>query len=536
VPVRLEQGGFFVRPWRRLVSIALPLLGACALATATPLAAAPVPAAAAGGATLTVASDNAISTLDPITSASDEVQYLANVYQGLVYAAPPGSRQPYQPQLAVSWTHSQDGKTWTFELRRGVHFQDGSLMTAQDVVASLKLDFPQAGLLWQGVAALRATGPYTVVFTMKYPMNVAAMLTAEYNAWIVGPKALKEPESWFDAGHSDGTGPYEISRYQSSQSLVLTAMRNYWGGWKGAHYTTVVNDLVTDPSVQQELVEGGQAQLANGIPETSLASVKADPNLNVVVAPSNDYYIAYYNTKVKPLTSQTVRQALDYAIPYQAIIAVATGGYGRQMQGPLPYGVYPHDNALPQYHTDLAKARELLAKAGYPHGGFTLSMTCTTDIPECSLFAPLMKENFAKIGVGLTIRTVSSDEGLAVATGKPSKAQDIFILEDWPEYVDDWIDLYYNYGCYQPIQWNLSYACNAPLNAMFNQANALQVTNPAKAQALYDRYQQGLLTFSPVAFLYDDRNVFVMAKTVGGFVNTPEYPAVVFYYDLHPQA
>lgn len=491
-------------------------------------------AAAPQGPVLTVASDNAISTLDPILSGSDEVQYLANVYQGLVFANPPGSKTPLSPELATSWSHSPDGLVWTFQLRRGVHFQDGSLMTAQDVVNSLKADIPQGGLLWSSVRRLVAAGPYTVRFYLRYPMRIDYILTAEYNAWIVGPKGLKEPQSWFNAGHSDGTGPYEIASYHPGSQLVLRAMPDYWGGWHGRHFTTIVNDLVTQPAVQQELLLGDQAQVANGIPETGLRSVQADPQLRVVVAPSNDYYIAYYNTRRKPLDNVLVRRALDYAIPYRAMIAVATGGYGRQMQGPLPYGVYPHDNSLPMYTTDLAKARRLLAQAGYPHGGFTLTMTCTTDIPECGLFAPLMKENFAKIGVNLVIRTMSSDEGLAIADGNPAKAQDIFILEDWPQYSDDWIDLYYNYNCYTPYQWNMSYYCNPAFDKLFQKANSLQVTNPAQAQRLYDQYQLDLLQATPVAFLYDDRNVFVFNRSVGGFVNTPEYPAVIFYYNLYP--
>jgi peptide/nickel transport system substrate-binding protein len=491
--------------------------------------------AAVPGQTLTVATDNVVTTLDPFLSATDEVQYLANVYQGLVYANPPGAKQPLAPELATRWTHSANGLVWTFYLRHGVHFQDGSIMNAQDVVDSLRLDFPPAGLLWSSVRRVVASGPYTVTFYLKYPMRVDYILTAEYDAWIVGPKALHEPQSWWNQGHSDGTGPYMLTNYKQGQQIVLQAMPDYWGGWHGVHYTTIVNDFVTQAAVQEELMLGGQAQLANGIPETGLKSVKADPQLKVVVAPSFDYYLAYFNTTRPPLNNVLVRQALSYAIPYRAMIQVATAGYGRQMQGPLPYGVYPHDNALPQYHTDLAKARALLAKAGYSHG-FSLDMVCLSNHPECMLFAPLWQESFAKIGVHLNVRIVAHDVALSMAdSAHPQTAQDIIVIEDWPQYSDDWIDLYWNYACYKPYLFNLSYLCNPSWDNLLKRATNLQVTDPAEAKKLYDQYQLDLWRAAPAAFLYEDRNVYVMDRSVGGFVDTPEYPLVIFYYNLHPQ-
>ncbi len=487
--------------------------------------------------TLTVATTAGVTTFDPLYTLSTEVGYMANVYQGLTYAQSENGTTKILPQLATKWTHSPDGLTWTFTIRQGVHFHDGSVMTAQSVANSINQTIKTnqgAAYIWAPVKSVTATDPDTVTIQLKYAAPLDHIVSSEYGAWIVGPDGLKQPQSWFNAGHDDGTGPYTISGYQRGAEIDLKAFPDYWGGWSGSHYTTIVNQIVSQSSVQQQMVASGQADIATAITVQALTAVKANPNLVVDANPSFYWYNAFFNIKKAPLNNVLVRKALAYAIPYQAIVKVATGGYGKQLDGPLPYGQYPHVAGLPQYHQDLQKAKALLAQAGYPNGGLHLTVTYASQNPEEQKFAPLMKEAFAKIGVDLTIKPILWQEQWALGKGDPQKAQDIFLLLDWPSYSDSTPDLKALYACETKTVWNLSYFCNKQFDSLLEAASKAEVTAPDEAQTLFAQLEDILYQQVPAAWLYQDASILVMNKSVGGYQANPAYPFVIFYYPLHP--
>jgi peptide/nickel transport system substrate-binding protein len=492
---------------------------------------------AASGGNLTVVTTAAVTNFDPSLSSSTEVEYLANVYEGLTYAEPPGHTPAIGPALATSWSHSTDGKLWTFSLRHGVHFHDGSLMTAQSVAASLNrtIKANQGGAyIWASVNKIVPAGAYTVKFYLKYPDHLDYVASAEYGAWIMGPQALHGSSTWFSGGRDDGTGSYTISAYKSDREVVLKAFPGYWGGWTGQHYATIVSNIVAESAVQQEMIQGGQADIAKAIPVDSLASIKQNPQLTVAVGSSHLYYNAYFNTKRKPLNNVLVRRALSYAMSYQGIIKIGTAGYGKQLQGPMPYGLYPHDDSLPMYHYDLAKAQALLAQAGYPKGGFSLTLTYAAENPAEARWTPLIKESFAKLGIGLTLKPILFSSQWALAKGDPLKAQDIFVLLNWPTYNDSHPDLQAIYECQAATVWNLAYYCNHQYDNIVNKAVAEAVTQPQQAKSLFDRAQSMLYQDAPVAFLYQDVNILVLNRSVHGLTNNPSYPFVTFYYPLSP--
>lgn len=493
-------------------------------------------ASAAPGSTLTIATTAAVTTFDPILSASTEVGYMANAYQGLTYAQSQNGTVVIKPELAVQWTHSNGGKTWTFLLRKGVYFHDGTLMTAQAVVNSFNTLFKSGdAYLWGAVQSVSVAGPYEIRFQLKYAAPLDRIASSEYDSWVVGPKGLKETQAWFNKGNDDGTGPYYISKYLSDREVDMTAFQKYWGGWKGPHYTKIVNMIIPQSAVQQEMVQAGTAQIAGAIPVQSLASIKANPNLSVSVAPSFYWYQAFFNTKKAPLNNRLVREALSYAIPYNEIVKVATGGYGRQMQGPLPFGQFPHVGTEPQYHYDLQKARQLLAEAGHKGGGFTLTLTYAAENPEEAEFAPLIKESFAQIGVGVTLKSILFNEQWSLAKGNPLQAQDMFLLLDWPGYSDSTPDLQAIYECSTTTVWNLAYYCNQKLDTQLNTAAVQEVTNLTAARQLYQQVELTLYNDAPAAWLYQDAGIIVLNKSVGHFIQNPAYPFVIFCYPLQPK-
>ena len=182
------------------------------------------------------------------------------------------------------------------------------------------------------------------------------------------------------------------------------------------------------------MLEGGEVDLAERIPNENLDTFRADSNYTVFEEPSFFNYIAYFNTLRAPLDDVKVRQALSYAIPYQDIITIGAGGLGTQSFGPVPAGVYPWDDSVGQYTYDLEKAKALLKEAGH-EGGFSIRMTYTASNASEEAFAPLIKDSFAQIGVEVTIEALSLGEQLKLGRSGVD-AQDMTLMLYWPAYAD----------------------------------------------------------------------------------------------------
>ena len=176
---------------------------------------------------------------DPATwdqpAASTESQWLANVYEPLVWANPPGSAEPFTPALATSWEVSADGLTWTFKLREGVTFQDGVPFNAEAVKYSIertqKLGQGYA-YIWADVKDIKVVDDYTVAITTGSPATLDRVAAAGYGAWIFSPGSTGKGAKWWNAPNSAGTGPYRIVTYKPNEEIRFEAFADYWGGWE----------------------------------------------------------------------------------------------------------------------------------------------------------------------------------------------------------------------------------------------------------------------------------------------------------------
>ena len=192
-------------------------------------------------------------------------------------------------------------------------------------------------------------------------------------------------------------------------------------------------------------------------------------------------FTAFFNTLRPPLDNPLVRQALSYAIPYQDIVDVGQLGFATQARGPAPQGVHPYSDSTPQYQEDLTKAKDLLTKAGYPNGGFTLNLTYAAENDSEGRFAPLFKSAFAKIGVTVNVKAILFNQQWEQAKSDPKNAQDIFVLLYWPTYADAGTDnLYSMFHCADPPFFNLSYWCNKTFDKDIDTAGEVEVAGIAR--------------------------------------------------------
>lgn len=508
-------------------------------ATDAPTAEPPTDAPAAPH-VLKVATTANITTWDPIKSFSTEALYMANFYEQLLRVNPPGSPEPYTPLLATSWETSDDGLSWTFHLREGVKFHDGESLTADAVKQSIEAaaDHAGASFIWLPLDSVEAMDDLTVKFNLKYAAPVDLIASSLYGAWIVSPKALAEvasKEDYFEAGLEAGTGPYMLESYTPDKEILMTAFPDYWGGWDDVkHFDKVLLTITPEAVQQQQMLEGGEVDLALSIPLENIADFKDRAGYNFYEEPSFFNYVALFNTLRPPLDNKLVRQALSYALPYDDIIKIGAQGYATQSRGPVPAGVFPWSEDVPQYTQDLEKAKDLLAQAGHPGGGFSLKLTYAAENQNEERFTPLIKDAFAEIGVDVEIQALQFNQQWELAKSDPANAQDIFVVLYWPTYSDAGSDnLWSLFHSSEAPFFNLSYWVNADYDALVDEAGGLTGTDRAAAQAKYVEAMKLLVDEAPGAFLYDTKAVYAFPNYIKGFQYNLNYPFALFFYPLN---
>lgn len=489
---------------------------------------------------LRVASTAGVTTWDPSLSFSTEALYLANLYEPLLWANPAGAAEAFSPALATRWETSEDGLTWTFYLREGVTFHDGAALTADAVRRSIERhkDIGGAAFIWAPVESIEAVDALTVQFNLAYPAPLELIVSSTYAAWIVSPNALDAAaadETYFEQGVEAGTGPYTLSAYTPDNEVVLSAFPDYWGGWDdAAHFENVVVSIVADDVVQEQLLSGGEVDLALRLPPSSYQAFldNTDYTVHTVNTPFN--YLGFLNTLRPPLDNVMVRQAIAYAMPYEDIIEVGAEGLGTQARGPVPQGIFPYSDGVPQYTQDLERARELLAEAGYPDGGFELRLTYAAENSIEEAFAPLIVDALAELGITVTIEPMLFNQQWELAKSDPANAQDIFLLLYWPTYSDAGADnLYSLFRSSETPFFNLSYWNNPTYDALIDEATTLSGTDREAAQALYTEAMMLLVEESPGLFFMDVSNWYAVPNYIGGFEYNLNYPFSTFFYPLH---
>ncbi len=487
---------------------------------------------------LRVASLYSVTTWDPSASYSTEVMYMANCYEPLVYANPAGSAEPFSPGLATEWTAAPDGLSWTFKLREGVTFHDGTPFNADaakySIDRTMKLNLGAAYLL-SPIKEVKVVDEYTIEFVLSDPAPIDRIMSGDYAVWMFSPATEGKDQAWWDKGNEAGTGPYVLDSYTADQEAVFTAYPDWWGGWNDNQFKKVVVQFVGDAGTQRQLLESGAVDTINQVARDQVDALKANPDLVVYTGPSLNSYLMFFNTQRKPLDNEKVRQALSYAVPYEDLIAIGAGGFGTQSRGPVPIDLWPNiDGTVRQYTTDFDKAKQLLSEAGYPGGGFTLELTYTSENSNEAAYTPLIKEAFAKVGVTVDIKALLNTADAAKARGPEADRQDLAIQLWWPSYPDGVDNLVPMFGSEEEVGYNWSYWYNEEFDKLVAEGFKLSATDPEAALVPYDKAQNMLVDQAIAAFLFDDQTVAAHLATVkysDSAINF-NYPQVQFWTQI----
>jgi peptide/nickel transport system substrate-binding protein len=540
--VRADQRGALARLNRRSLLRAAAVAGV-APATATLGGLTNVSAASplrvqADPTTLTIAMNGSPSDLDP-HSAYDyrSAMPLRGPYEGLI-ALEGSATDKYVPVLAESWEANEDRSVWTFTIRSGATFHDGTPVDAEAVRASferfLTMGLGPAGAMRRFIedpGQITAPDTSTVVFDCGGPQPLLeAYLSSQYGPLIVNVPVAMQNEADGDFGHAwaqlneegMGSGPYRVVEFEPEQQLVLERYDDYWGGWEGNHFDRVIFRVVPENETRRQLIEQGEVDIVDNLTPEANEDLATNPDLVIDRSYSAevDYLIL---TEAGPLATPEARQAMCWAFPYDEVIEGVFRGYGKRAIGGVAELVAGFDPETFQYTTDLDKARELLAGADVPEGT-ELVLTMETGYEDVKAAVQLFQENLAQIGINLSIQEVdlSTFTGILFGEMAAEERPNMMPWFWWPDYNDAYNHLYVQIACDQwgPAGTNAGYYCNERVQELFDAVR--DEPDPAKYQAALSEIQQIISRDDPPAIYYMQRQwTTALRNDIEGFVFNP---------------
>ncbi|GBC61061.1 ABC transporter substrate-binding protein [Desulfonema ishimotonii] len=480
-----------------------------------------------------------IITLDPAEIFEfSGAEYAGNTYDRLIGYDVEDVSKIYG-QAAESWSVGEDGKTYTFRLRKGIKFASGNPLTARDAAFSLHrlilLDKSPAFILSQfGFSPenvrqkIRATDDTTLVLEtdkVYAPTFLLYCLTATVGS-VVDMKEVMAHEKDGDMGHAwlrthyAGSGPFTLRQWKASEALFLDRNEHYWDG--ASEMKRVMIRHIAEPATQRLLLEKGDVDIARNLGPDQLDGLQGNASVEIQPAPKGGLFYLGLNQKNKILSNPKVRQALKYLVDYDGIAGSILKGSMVVHQAFLPRGFLGALAEKP-FRLDVAKAKALLAEAGYPDG-FSITMDTRNNFPTIDM-AQSIQSTFAQAGVKLEIIPMDGKQAL---TKYRARNHEIYIGRWGPDYQDPhtnastfaWNPDNADDASAKPLAWRNAW--DIPKMTQKCEA-AVREKDPEKRAQMYLALQKEHQEVSPFVIMFQDIEVIARRTNVRGFVLGPNF-------------
>lgn len=470
-------------------------------------------------------------SLDPHTvTTTNDFRILINLYDGLVRFR--DGTLEVAPALATGWEIAPDGKTYTFTLRRGVTFHDGTPFNA----AAVKFNFDRMlrdehpfhdtgpfplSFFFSAVREVRVVDAHTVRFVLKEPYAPLLSNLAYPTGLLVSPRAVREHGQGYGRRPS-GTGAYRFAAWESNRKVVLERNGDWWGGEPGLR-AIIFRPITDDNTRVSELLAGG-IDLMVEVPPDALARLRDDARFTVHEQAGPHLWFLILNMKAGPFTDKRVRQAANYAIDKQALVTHVLQDTATVAAGPVPAAfAWAHDETLAPYPHDPDKARALLREAGTADAPLTLL------VPEGGsgmlnpvAMATAIQADLNRVGFRVEIRTFEWNTYLNVVNqgldGNGDMAEMAWMTNDpdtlpyltlrseaWPEQGG----------------FNSGYYANPRVDALLEQAR--RATERPERARLYREVQRIVHEDAPWVFVANWKQNAVATKRVRDFRLQPSF-------------
>ncbi|WP_026380809.1 ABC transporter substrate-binding protein [Afifella pfennigii] len=470
-------------------------------------------------------------SLDPhAVTAVNDFRILMNVYDGLVrYKS--GTLEP-EPALATAWEISPDGKTYTFQLREGVTFHDGTPFDAEAVKFNFErmLDeehpfhdtgpFPLA-FFFSSVETIEAPDARTVVFNLKEPYAPFLSNLAYPTGLIVSPAAVQEHGKDFGRNPS-GTGAFKFAEWESNSRVVVEANDDYWDG--APNLQAVVFRPITDANTRVAEMLSGGVDLMVEVPPDNVSQFADDANFTVHEQAGPHVWFLILNTKEGPFADKRVRQAVNYAIDKQALVENVLQGTAEVAAGPTPPAfAWAYNENLEPYRHDPDKARQLLAEAGVESADLTFYVTeGGSGMLDPVAMGAAIQADLAEVGLDAEIETYEWNTFLGKVNpgleGKADMAEMAWMTND-PDTLP-YLTLR-SEAMPENGGFNSGYYANEEVDRLLEQAR--RETDQQKRAGLYKQMQEIVHEDAPWAFVANWKQNAAASARVENFELQPSF-------------
>ncbi len=461
---------------------------------------------------------------------------IANIYDQLVQFDGPDASK-IVPMLAESWKITDGGKTYTFKIRKGAKFHDGSEVTAAAVKYSLDrvvtMGRPPSWMLKMIIdeKSLTVKDKYTVVMKLKKPYAAALSILTHASASIVNPKLVeahggveKDKENTWMNQNEAGSGPFKLKRWVPAERITLVRNDDYWG--KKPMLREVRIPMIPEIGTRVMMLKTGDADIHDFFPSVNIPDVMGSDGL--IIKPQPSFSLIAISLGCRgALAEKEVRQAVSWAFPYEMVLKYIYQGYSKRAQGAVPEGMFGfHKFSKDElYSLDLDKANALLDGAGWKWAGTKgegyrskngKELKAEVLVPEGDenkIQQTIMwQQNLRKVGFNLVIRQIAWSIAYKTIRNHESDA----IFSGWnPDYADpdNYVDAMIKSGNAQAI-YGSSYN-NPEIDKLIDQAKWEPDTK--KRAALYKKIQEINKDDASWVWIAQNANVAVLNSRVKGY-------------------
>ncbi|MFQ5855314.1 MAG: ABC transporter substrate-binding protein [Anaerolineae bacterium] len=439
---------------------------------------------------------------------------LTNLYDSLVFPTVGGG---YEPWLAESWDVSDDGLTWTFKLREGVKFHDGSELLASDVVYSwerMQAIGEGFAYLLTGITSATALDDHTVQFTLSEPTGLfLANLVRLYvlnedevraNTLAEGPYGENGDygKEWL-LTHDAGSGPYKVVEFPLEEFLLMEKNEDWWGEFVANAPDQVRFIATTETATIRTLMANRELEITDQWQTVeALEALDQIEGIDVAAFPTINEFYYMINTRIPPTDDVHCRRAMAWAFDYDAVVGLEWPGT-KQSQGPVPATLAGHNPDVFVFHRDLDKAAEELAQCKYAADieKYPVEVHWVSEVPAEEKFALLFQANMADIGIPVEVVStpwLSAVENTSAMDTSPHIVT-IYVTSDLPEAGAMLKQRYHSSTADQWLQneWLLDEDFDARIE------DALATVDQAERFRKYAELQDYIAELAPSLFLYD---------------------------------
>ncbi len=463
------------------------------------------------------------TSLDPVT-ATDLIhtQIVFNIFETLITVD--WAKRQFRPALADTWQSDSAGLCWTFSLRRGVMFHDGSPLNAEAVKISFERQLNPGSLYFRSevtdtfgqlafgmLKEIRVLNDSTVQFILKYPYSAFLDNLATPNfAAIVNAGALKISAGQLGL-HPAGTGPFQFVRWEADRKIVIKKFPQYWG--TPAQLDSVVYRIIPNLEARVQALQDGRLDVISGLSAASVDQLNRLEAIQVVEKPLLGTTFLGFNCQTYPFSDVKVRQAVAYALDKKSLVLSVSRGLAIPARGPLPPTAISYDTTLASLPYDTSAAKALLQSSCYVNGSaVALNYFIETD----------------------TLRASPMVQGFKYYLKKAGMQVNIVPFHDWQKFQNDILSggkaqlFWTGWPCQTPHPDNFLYSLfhsqspdnffkykNSQVDSLLEQAR--RTPDEPTQRVLYRKIQEIILQDVPAVFISHPKAVYAIRDRVKNF-------------------